>query len=74
MEALFVLLIFSLILGIGFLVAFFWAHNAGQYEDTETPAIRMLFEDAPAKRQDTTAPRSDKNTVGKKTEGVQYGG
>lgn len=73
MEALFVLLIFSLILGIGFLVAFFWAHNAGQYEDTETPAIRMLFEDAPAKRQET-APRSDKNTVSKKTEGVQYGG
>ncbi len=73
MEALFVLLIFSLILGIGFLLAFFWAHNAGQYEDTETPAIRMLFEDSPAKSP-RVANRSDHKSVSKKPEGVQYGG
>ncbi len=50
MEALFVLLIFSLILGVGFLVAFFWAHNSGQFEDSQTPALRMLFDDVDRKR------------------------
>lgn len=50
MEALFVLLIFSLILGIGFLLAFFWAHNSGQFEDSQTPALRMLFDDVDRRR------------------------
>lgn len=44
MEALYVLLVFSLLLGVGFLLAFFWAHTNGQFEDTETPALRMLFD------------------------------
>ncbi len=45
MEALYVLLIFSLLLGVGFLAAFFFAHSRGQFEDSETPAMRMLFDD-----------------------------
>lgn len=52
MEALFVLLIFSLLLGLGFLAAFFWAHKNGQFEDAETPALRMLF-DATEKKHTT---------------------
>jgi len=31
----------------GFLVAFAWALKTGQFDDTVSPAIRMLFEDAP---------------------------
>lgn len=45
MEALYVLLVFSLVLGAGFLGAFFWAHSRGQFEDSETPAMRILFDD-----------------------------
>ncbi|MCX7633951.1 MAG: cbb3-type cytochrome oxidase assembly protein CcoS [Turneriella sp.] len=45
MEALFILLIFSVLLGAGFLIAFFWALRSGQFEDTETPALRILFDD-----------------------------
>lgn len=45
MEALYVLLVFSLLLGCGFLLAFFWAHGSGQFDDAETPALRMLFDD-----------------------------
>jgi cbb3-type cytochrome oxidase maturation protein len=32
----------SLILGFGFLWAFLWAVDKGQFEDTETPAYRIL--------------------------------
>jgi cbb3-type cytochrome oxidase maturation protein len=53
MEALFILLIFSLLLGGGFLAAFFWAQRSGQFDDTETPALRMLFDEADAKREKT---------------------
>lgn len=73
MEALFVLLIFSLILGVGFLVAFFWAQNSGQYEDTDTPAIRMLFEDKPvltAAKAESHISQDQEN----KSQGVHYGG
>ena len=38
------LILISLALAIGFMVAFFWAVNAGQYDDTETPARRILFD------------------------------
>ncbi len=30
----------------GFLGAFVWAVRTGQFDDTCTPAIRMLFDDA----------------------------
>ena len=65
MEALFVLLIFSLLLGVGFLLAFFWAHNSGQFEDSETPALRMLFDDVDRKRtaRDTHSSQH-KKTIG----------
>lgn len=41
------LIFVSLLLAIGFLIAFFWAVNTGQYEDHQTPAMRILFEDEP---------------------------
>ncbi len=37
----------SLIVALGFLCAFFWAVGDGQYEDDYTPAVRILFDDAP---------------------------
>ncbi len=45
MSVLFVLLIVSLIVAIGFLSAFIWAIRSGQFEDSYTPSIRMLFDD-----------------------------
>jgi cbb3-type cytochrome oxidase maturation protein len=35
----------------GFLIAFIWAVRSGQFDDTCTPAVRMLF--------DTRGPSSD---------------
>lgn len=38
----------SLIVAVGFLLAFLWAVRSGQFEDTYTPSVRMLFEDETA--------------------------
>ena len=44
-----VLLIFaSLAIATTFLAAFVWAVRSGQYEDTQTPSMRMLTEEPPA--------------------------
>jgi cbb3-type cytochrome oxidase maturation protein len=41
-----ILLIFiSLIIAVGFLIAFLWNMKSGQYDDTYSPSVRMLFED-----------------------------
>lgn len=45
MYVIIVLMGASLLVALGFLIAFWWAVRSGQYEDTFTPAIRMLFED-----------------------------
>ena len=45
MSALFLLIGISLILAIGFLLAFIWSVKKGQYEDEYTPSIRILLED-----------------------------
>lgn len=50
------LIFISLLLALGFLRAFFWAVKDGQYEDTESPAVRMLFDDQPSDKDDFCQP------------------
>ena len=45
MTIIFLLIGISLIVALLFLSAFLWAVRSGQYEDTYTPAVRMLFEE-----------------------------
>ena len=45
MKIIFFLIFIGLIVAIGFLVAFFWAVKSGQYDDSHTPAMRILFDD-----------------------------
>ena len=45
MTILFGLVLLSLVVALGFLVAFFWAVSSGQYEDSYTPSVRILFGD-----------------------------
>jgi len=52
MNIIYMLLGFSIILALLFLLAFFWASKTGQNDDLYTPAVRMLFDDAPAQEQD----------------------
>ena len=43
----------SLLFAAAFLGAFFWAVRSGQYEDTRTPAMRILVDDAQVHPQAT---------------------
>lgn len=45
MSVMFILISASLLLAVGFLVAFIWSVRSGQYEDDYTPSVRMLFDD-----------------------------
>jgi len=45
MSALFILIGASLIVAIGFLIAFLWAVKSGQFDDRHTPSIRILLDD-----------------------------
>ena len=45
MTVIIVLIIISILVAGGFLVAFFWAVRSGQYDDTYSPSVRMLFDD-----------------------------
>lgn len=70
MDALYVLLIFSLLLGLGFLAAFFYAQSQGQFDDSQTPALRMLFDEHDMKAQRdkaiiTSIDNSKKSDAGK---------
>lgn len=56
MSAIFLLIGFSLVVAVGFLIAFFWAVGNGQYEDAYTPSVRMLWDD-----QASASPASESN-------------
>jgi cbb3-type cytochrome oxidase maturation protein len=49
MNIIFLLIIVSILIAVGFLAAFIWAIRSGQYDDDYTPAIRILFDDKPKK-------------------------
>lgn len=45
MNIMFLLIGVSFIVAFLFLVLFIWAVKSGQYDDTFTPSIRILFDD-----------------------------
>lgn len=45
MSVLIILIIASIILAGSFLIAFVWAVRSGQFEDTYSPSVRILFDD-----------------------------
>ena len=44
MSVIFLLILFSLLLAVGFLVAFIWSVKDGQFDDDYTPSVRILFD------------------------------
>jgi cbb3-type cytochrome oxidase maturation protein len=51
MSVIAVLIVISLLIALGFLIAFLWAVKSGQYNDTYTPSIRILFDEDNKKEQ-----------------------
>jgi cbb3-type cytochrome oxidase maturation protein len=49
----------SLTIAIVFLVIFFWNMKSGQYDDTYTPSVRMLFENKPSKGKPKSAKKKE---------------
>ena len=45
MSVIYILLGISITVAIGFFIAFIVAVKTGQYDDSYTPSVRMLFED-----------------------------
>jgi cbb3-type cytochrome oxidase maturation protein len=59
MEVIFIVLPLALVLAGTAVAAFLWAVNRGQYDDLDTPAVRVLFDDGAADPAPSPAPRPD---------------
>ena len=51
MSVIYILLSISIIVAVIFFVAFIYAVKKGQYDDSYTPSVRILFEDELVKEQ-----------------------
>jgi cbb3-type cytochrome oxidase maturation protein len=50
MSVIIILLGVSLLIAAGFLIAFLWSVKNGQYDDTQSPPHRILFEQTKNKK------------------------
>tara|TARA_R110002051_G_scaffold91205_3_gene160277 strand:- start:44212 stop:44421 length:210 start_codon:yes stop_codon:yes gene_type:complete len=63
MSIIYMLLAISVIVALVFFVAFILSVKSGQYDDTYTPSVRMLFEDELVKEKPTTKSTTKKSTL-----------
>ena len=54
MSVVVLLIVAGGVVAAGFLAAFAWAVQSGQYDDTCTPAVRVLLEDGRRQTEDGT--------------------
>jgi cbb3-type cytochrome oxidase maturation protein len=59
MSVILILILASLAVALTFLGAFIWAVRSGQFEDTCTPALRMLADDGTLR---TESPKQESGT------------
>lgn len=53
MSVLVVLIIAGIVMATGFLAAFIWAVRNGQYDDSYSPSVRILFDEDSDNKNDT---------------------
>ncbi len=53
MSAIIVLLIISLLVACGFLIAFIWSVKDGQFDDDYAPSHKILFDDTTPERKNS---------------------
>ncbi|MEI6864865.1 cbb3-type cytochrome oxidase assembly protein CcoS [Flavicella sp.] len=51
MSVIYLLITISLIIALVFFIAFIKAVKSGQFDDSYTPSVRMLFDDKPTKKK-----------------------
>jgi cbb3-type cytochrome oxidase maturation protein len=56
MSIIALLITISLTIALLFLGIFLWSMKSGQYDDTYTPSVRMLFDDKPVSAEPTESP------------------
>ncbi len=54
MEIIIILILISLSIAIVFLGIFFWNMRSGQFDDTYTPSVRMLFDNKKEEEENVT--------------------
>lgn len=64
MEIIVILISISLLIALVFLGIFFWNVKSGQYEDTYSPSVRILFEDSDVTKNEV---EDEKETAQDKT-------
>ena len=57
MKVLVLLIAAGGVVSLGFLIAFFWAVGSGQFDDTCTPAVRMLLDDPSPAPNSASSPK-----------------
>lgn len=60
MSVVFVLIIIGILVASVFLVAFIWAVRNGQFDDSYTPSVRILFDDPVSSKEDQSDLSEDK--------------
>jgi len=60
MEALYLMIICSVSLAVIFLMIFIIGAKKGQFEDDESPAVRILFDDEVKTKKETETPKNEK--------------
>ena len=61
MNVMYLLIGCSLLMAIGFLLAFIWSVKSGQMDDDYTPSVRILFDDIEIKKKKTEEKEMKKN-------------
>jgi cbb3-type cytochrome oxidase maturation protein len=61
MSVMYILIGCSLLMAVGFLIAFIWFVKSGQMDDVYTPSVRILFDDIENKTTNSNKNESIKN-------------
>ncbi len=62
MSVIIILISASLLIALGFLIAFIWSVKTNQYEDDYTPSVRILFENDTKQLPDEEKEQQQPNT------------
>jgi cbb3-type cytochrome oxidase maturation protein len=61
MSVIYILLTISIIIAVFFFIVFILSVKSGQFDDTYTPSVRMLFDDELVKEKDQNQQTTSKN-------------